>query len=70
MKLKTATLLAAIGSAITILLDVYYLYQNFNFLRDNANLGNEFIFTSALSLISALLAFIFFLTLYQNQKNK
>lgn len=69
MKLKTATLLACIGTGITVLLQLYSFIK-LNLIERSEYNSLEYDLHSILYLVSSIFLFIFFIVFYQKQSNK
>ena len=67
MKLKTATLLAIIGSAIALGMQLYSIYNYLQMKEDYEWILTSMI-TNAIWALSHLLLLLFFVTLFKNQK--
>lgn len=70
MKIKTATRLGMIGAIISFIIPIFYFLINaglFSFI-DNFTPISQII--NLLNFFSRLTLFLFFYTLYKNQKNK
>lgn len=69
MKLKTATLLAAIGVGIASLKQLYF-FMRYNIIERNEYNSIEGDINSLAFLMVYILLFIFFIVFYQKQNNK
>lgn len=68
MKLKTATMLAIIGTSIIVCLQIFFLYSNIMLIGNDYDWIVRNIVTGSLKIISFSMLLVFFVTLYKNQK--
>ncbi len=67
MKLKTATLLAAVGFSLRIIPGILYNLYSFGIYEASNSIFNLF---DIMFLMSSILIFIFFYTLHRSQNNR